>query len=77
VRFTGKQGSLFAILMERPRGTEVTIESLKAADGMRVELLGHDQPLGWEQAGSGIAVSFDQQLPDSPAVCLKMTPEPV
>jgi alpha-L-fucosidase len=77
VRFTGKPGSLFAILLEKPRGTEITIESLKAADGMRVELLGQDEPLGWEQAGRGIAVRFGRQLPDSPAVCLKMTPEPV
>jgi hypothetical protein len=49
---------------------------LKAADGTRVELLGEDKPLDWEQAGGGITVRFARQLPDSPAVCLKMTPEP-
>ena len=75
VRFTSKTGSLFAILMETPRGPEVTIESLKAADGMRVELLGHGQPLEWEQAGSGIKVRLPRQLPDGPAVSLKMTPQ--
>ena len=43
VRFTSKPGSLFAILMETPRGPEITIESLKAAEGMRVELLGSER----------------------------------
>jgi alpha-L-fucosidase len=76
VRFTSKPGSLFAILMETPQGPEITIESLKAADGMRVELLGYDKPLDWEQAGSGVTVRFGCRLPDSPAVCLKMIPEP-
>jgi alpha-L-fucosidase len=77
VRFTGKPGSLFAILMEAPRGPEITIESLRAAGEMRVELLGHDKPLDWEQTGGGVTVRFGRQLPDSPAVCLKMTPAPV
>jgi len=76
VRFTSKTGSLFAILMETPRGPEVTIESLKAVDGMQVELLGQDAPLDWEHAGSGIKVRLPRQLPDAPAVCLKMTPGP-
>ena len=77
VRFTSKPGSLFAILMEAPRGQEVTIEALRAGDGMRVELLGRDETLDWVQTGSGVTVRLGRQLPDSPAVCLKMTPEPV
>jgi len=76
VRFTSKPGSLFAILMETPKGPEITIESLKAANGTRVELLGDDEPLAWAQEGSGIAVRLGHRLPDSPAVCLKMTPGP-
>jgi alpha-L-fucosidase len=76
VRFTSKPGCLFAILMEAPRGAEVTIENLRAAEGMRVELAGHDAPLDWQQAGSGITVRFGRSLPEGPAVCLKMTPAP-
>jgi alpha-L-fucosidase len=74
VRFTSKPDSLFAILMQTPAGQEVTIESLKAVDGMRVELLGCDRPLEWQRAGAGLTVRFGRRLPDSPAVCLKMTP---
>jgi alpha-L-fucosidase len=77
VRFTGKQGSLYAILMERPRGQEVTIEALQASEGMRVELLGDGGPLHWVQAGSALEIQLGRQLPESHAVCLKMTPAPV
>jgi len=76
VRFTSKPGSLFAILMETPRSPEITIESLKAAAGTRVELLGDDEPLAWAQEGSGVAVRLGSRLPEGPAVCLKITPEP-
>jgi alpha-L-fucosidase len=76
VRFTGKSGSLFAILMETPRSPEITIQGLKAADGTRVELLGRDKPLEWTQSGGNVTVRLQGQWPDSPAVCLKMTPAP-
>ncbi len=76
VRFTSKPDSLFAILLESPRGNEVTIESLKAPDGMRVELLGGGAPLDWEQAGGGLTVRLSGRAPEGPAVCLKMTPKP-
>jgi len=76
VRFTRKSGSLFAILMETPRRLEITIQGLKAADGTRVELLGRDKPLEWNQSGGNVTVRLQGQWPDSPAVCLKMTPAP-
>jgi alpha-L-fucosidase len=76
VRFTSKPGSLFAILMDTPSGLETTIESLNAPRGMRVELLGYDRPLDWEQAGSGVTIRFDRRAPEGPAPCLKLTPEP-
>jgi alpha-L-fucosidase len=76
VRFTSKPDSLFAVLMEAPRGPEVTIESLKAPDGMVVELLGDGQPLDWEQSGNNVTVRLGGRQPDGPAVCFKMTPAP-
>jgi alpha-L-fucosidase len=76
VRFTSKPGSLYAILMERPLGREVTIEFLRAGEDMRVELLGDGGPLDWVQAGSALEVNLGRRLPDSPALCLKMTPAP-
>jgi len=76
VRFTSKPDSLFAILMEAPRGPEVTIESLRAAEGTRIGLLGSDGPLDWVQGSRGITVNVGSVGTDSPAVCLKVTPNP-
>jgi len=51
LRFTSKQGCLYAILMRRPVDPEVTIDSLRAVEGMHVELLGSDRPsIGAKQA---------------------------
>ncbi len=81
VRFTRKADALYAILMEVPRSEEVSIESLRAPEGMRVELLGQSvaqgEPLEWEQDGSGIKIRFARRLPDGPAISLKLTPEPL
>lgn len=76
VRFTSKQNSLFAILLKTPAAEQITIESLKAPEGMRVELLGADGPLDWQQAGSALTIQFGRRLAHSPAVSLKMTPAP-
>lgn len=76
LRFTSKNGSLYAILMAMPRGADVTLEGLQAAEGTRVELLGRDEPLVWNQTDQGIAVTLGRNVPDSPAMSLKFTPEP-
>ena len=76
VRFTSKPESLFAILMEKPRGAEILVRSLKAPEGMRIEMLGDGAALDWEQDGSAIKVKLPRQLPDAPAFSLEMTPRP-
>jgi alpha-L-fucosidase len=76
VRFTTKPGSLFAFLMDTPGPDQVTIQSLKAPDGMLVEFQGSGRRLEWEQGEGGVTVRFAGQAPEGPAPCLKMTPEP-
>ncbi len=76
VRFTSKNGSLYAILVRAPAEERVAIESLKATAGTRVELLGREGLLKWDQAGGSLKVNLGRRAPDSPAVCLKFTPEP-
>jgi len=49
---------------------------MKAAAGTRSSCLGDDEPLAWAQEGSGVAVRLGSRLPEGPAVCLKITPEP-
>ena len=35
-----------------------------------------NKPLEWNQSGGNVTVRLQGQWPDSPAVCLKMTPAP-
>jgi alpha-L-fucosidase len=77
IRFTGKEGSLFAILMDTPPGETVTIKSLEAASGSVVKLLGWDGELIWRQAGSDLLIVLPGPLPDIPAHAFKIIPSPI
>ena len=50
VRFTQKSGSVYAILLDRPKGSETSIEGLFLPDGARVSLLGGGD-IPWKQEG--------------------------
>ena len=66
VRFTAKQGALYAIVLGTPPGTSVTIEDLAPAEGARVELLGRG-PLAWRRDGAALRIELDAPLPAAPA----------
>ncbi|MGD8793490.1 MAG: alpha-L-fucosidase [Anaerolineae bacterium] len=76
VRFTQKGEALYAILLDRPRGEWLTIQSLRAVEGTTISLLGQDETLGWRQDGAHLAISLPGGLPASPAYALKMVPRP-
>lgn len=59
IRFTQKEGKLFAILMEWPENGSVTIESVKASDNVKeVKMLGNDAKLKWKQTDKGLFVEM-------------------
>jgi alpha-L-fucosidase len=76
VRFTQKPGILYVILMGTPLGSSVTIRGLQAEADMSAHLLGHDSSLSWQQSSDGVTISLPSPLPDSPALTLKLTPQP-
>ena len=75
VRFTQDGTSLYAILLDRPKGPQVTLESLLVDEGATVRLLGHDGSLDWRQNGEDLMITLPEALPDSPAYALKLTPQ--
>jgi alpha-L-fucosidase len=76
IRFTRGRDSLYAILMDAPPERRVAIEGLQAADGTTVSLLGHEEPLTWEQQGETLVVALPAHLPPSPAYALAIAPLP-
>ena len=50
VRFTRKQGNLYAILLGAPKQSEVTLVNVTAKPGTSIHLLGHGDSLKWTRA---------------------------
>ena len=65
VRYTQKEGSLYAMVLGPPRGGSARIRDLQVEEKSALSLLGHDGALDWRQE-SGAA-----------AYALRITPAPV
>jgi alpha-L-fucosidase len=74
VRFTRKGDALYATLLETPKSREVTLESVAAAPGAMVTLLGHDARLAWEQRGEHMAMTLPEGIAPMPAHVIRITP---
>ena len=71
VRFTRKGETIYAILLGRPKGAEVTIESLTVPVGASVSLLGGGV-LESEVEGDNLRVALPSNIPASHAYVLKI-----
>ena len=76
VRFTQREDSLYALLLDKPRNNKVTIKSLHAEQDTIVYLLGYHDPLNWERGYKGLTIILPRDLPESPAYAIKITPKP-
>jgi alpha-L-fucosidase len=72
VRFTQKNGALYAFILGEPKTTSVTIKDLKLKDGAAVSLLGASGALTWKQTADGVAVDLPKNLPAKYAIGLKI-----
>ena len=76
VRFTQNQEALFVHLLDKPKGSEITIKSLTIADNSTIQLLGYNEYLTWKQEENNLMISVLENVEDSPAFVLKITPKP-
>jgi alpha-L-fucosidase len=74
VRFTRKGDALYAMLLAKPKGTEVTIESVSVPDGAMVTLLGREGVLQHTAEGGNLTVTLPGGLEESPAYTVKIAP---
>ncbi len=75
VRFTQDGRALYAILLDKPKGAQVTLESLLVEEGTSVHLLGEERALDWRQDGEDLTITLPEPLPDSPAYTLRLRPQ--
>jgi alpha-L-fucosidase len=76
VRFTQKNGYLYAILLGKPKQTELILQGVKARPRTAIHLLGYGQPLQWSADGENLKVKLPQSLPGQYAYALRLQPAP-
>jgi len=76
VRFTEKDGAVYAILLSSPEGEEVVIENLVLEAGAEVQMLGYNDVRVWKQRGRDLEINLPTQIEPSPAYAFKVTPQP-
>jgi len=74
VRFTQKQTTLYAILLETPREAEICIRDLRVAPTAQVRSLGGDACLGWRQDGADLIVRLAVPLAAGAAHSFAISP---
>lgn len=75
VRFTQRDGQLFAVILGTPEGHEVVIRDLELRSGSTVELLGREGTIAHRATPAGLAIEVGWLLP-SPAYSLRIAPLP-
>ena len=74
VRFTVRDGALYAVLLETPGTTEFALRGIDASGVTSVRLLGLDGDLKWSVEAGRLTVALPERLPVSPAHALVITP---
>jgi len=75
IRFTTKDGALYAVLLAWPKKRVAHIDSLSFSDGnvAEVTLLGAPKPLKFKQNDKGLRVNLPKEKPCDHAYALKIT----
>lgn len=76
VRFTQKDGDLYATLLDTPADQTFEIKGLRCADDASIELLAGLTPLAWRATDGGVTVTLPGMLPAAPAHSLRISPAP-
>lgn len=75
IRFTQKNGQLYAIMMAWPENGEVTIKSINTSEDAvkTISMLGSDEIIKWSQNAEGVTVKMPSKKPCKNAFVLKIT----
>lgn len=73
VRFTQKDGAVYAFLLGEPKGKSVTIKDIMAKPASAITLLGSNHDLTWKQEGRDVVIRWPETMaePHPYAVGLK------
>jgi alpha-L-fucosidase len=72
VRFTQKDGAVYAFLLGEPQGKTATIREVALKPGATVTMLGANGTLAWKQKWDDVEVTLPESLPGKYAYALKI-----
>ncbi len=72
LRFTRKGSKLYAILLAKPKGNDVTLLDTAAVPGSRLHLLGSNDTLKWSAKGKDLTIQLPKSLPGGYAYVLEL-----
>jgi alpha-L-fucosidase len=76
VRFTQKADALYATLLDTPSSGQITINKIRTAGPVTVNLLGYSGTLNAQPTDQGLTFTLPGSIPHSPAHVFKITPMP-
>ncbi|MHA1805634.1 MAG: alpha-L-fucosidase [Promethearchaeota archaeon] len=76
VRFTQKAETLYIFLLDIPKKSTVTIESLVVSKESKIRWLGYDVPIDWKQKEDALNIEVPKNLAKSPVYTISITPKP-
>lgn len=76
VRFTQKDGDLYATVLASPAAGPLEVQGLAAAPQSSVRLLGRAEPVAWRQTNRGLAVTLPGGAATAHAYALRVSPAP-
>jgi len=74
LRFTQKEGHLYATLFGKPTSSTILLHNVAAAPGSEVTLLGNSGPLKWTQKAADLEVTLPSMLPGNYDWVLRLQP---
>lgn len=76
VRFTQKEEHLFALLLDTPPQSSVTIKSLQVTEDTTIKWLGYNEEIKWIQNGENLTITVPKTLERSSVYAISITPKP-
>ena len=74
LRFTCKPDALYAFLLDKPKGPQIAIKSLHLSENSKAIMLGYEGSLTLKQGEKDASIQLPENLKDSPAYAIKITP---
>ena len=76
VRFTQKEETLFAFLLDTPLQSSITLKSLQVTEDTTIKWLGYNEEIKWIQNGENLKITVPKPLERSPVYTISITPKP-